>query len=76
MELFPQVISDVQEQQMQTLKLVEEWTWLYTLSYVSLENSVRRYISWCIHVVILTFKSLTLQVRIVQNWTLTEEHHL
>lgn len=33
---------------------------LHTLSYVSLENSVRRYISWYIHVVILTFKSFDL----------------
>ena len=31
---------------------------------------MRRYISWYIHVVILALRILTLQVRIVQNWTL------
>lgn len=31
---------------------------------------MRRYMSWYIHVVILALRVLTLQVRIVQNWTL------
>lgn len=43
MKVCPQVKSDAQEEQRQTLKLVEEWAWLlYILRYGFFDNIVNR----------------------------------